>query len=113
MTLALPVISCDTCNGACCRHMVMPPFVPYFYDGSPLANEEFTTFRYRWPELYAELLAEYDRKQREHDWPEESPCFWLDQATGKCKHYDARPDICREFEVGSPACVSHREGSGP
>lgn len=113
MNASLPVIAdCRGCPGACCRHMVMPPFVPYFDDNSPLANEEFTEFKYRHPELYAALRAEYDRKQREHDWPQEGPCFWLDQETGRCKHYEARPDICKGFEVGSKECRQFRAEYG-
>lgn len=36
------------------------------------------------------------------------PCVWLDRATGKCRHYDLRPDVCREFEVGCRACLAYR-----
>lgn len=44
----------------------------------------------------------------EHD----SPCIWLDEATGKCKHYEIRPDVCREFEVGNISCRMLRKEVG-
>lgn len=100
--------SCDGCGGQCCRHMVMPPFVPYFEHTMFLKNEEFSSLKRRRPDLVAELKAEYERKQREHDWPEEAPCLWLDQATGRCKHYAERPEICRDFDRGSPECLTFR-----
>lgn len=110
MTISLPVLSCDGC-GECCRHQVMPPFVPDFF-GPDLRNDEFDAFKRDWPELAAGLKAEYERKTRENDWPDDAPCFWFDQATGRCKHYEARPEICRDFEVGCDDCLRYREEAG-
>lgn len=39
----------------------------------------------------------------------DNPCSWLDQETKQCKHYDQRPNICRDFVVGSNNCLSCRE----
>jgi hypothetical protein len=36
------------------------------------------------------------------------PCVWLDLETRQCKHYEHRPEICRNFEIGAPACLRHR-----
>ena len=38
---SLPVLNCDGCGGSCCRHMVMPPFVPIDLPG----NEEWEVFQ--------------------------------------------------------------------
>ena len=62
--------------------------------------------------LYAELKAEYARRKAENDWPEEAPCFWLDQSSGRCKHHEQRPEICREFEVGGESCLMFRKEHG-
>jgi len=104
------VRDCDNC-GACCRHMVMPPFLPDFH-APENRNEEFDAFKAEWPALAAELRAEYERKMREDEWPESAPCFWYDAAAGRCKHHEARPEICRDFEVGSESCLSWREAHG-
>lgn len=96
--LDLPVISCDNC-GACCRHMRTPPFT--VVGGDP-----------DWEALPQELKDEIDQWEthvRDVSLPEDWPCLWLDLATMKCKHYEHRPDICSDFELGSPACESHRE----
>ena len=39
----------------------------------------------------------------------DEPCWWLNRATGRCQHYEFRPDVCREFEVGSEACLKCRK----
>jgi uncharacterized protein len=104
--LNLPVLNCDGCNASCCRHMVMPPFVPL------LVDLEWVNFLQNHPDLAAEIEAEYRRKRAEADWPSESPCFWLDTATGRCKHYNERPEICRDFEVGGEYCLEARDYYG-
>lgn len=40
------------------------------------------------------------------------PCVWLNRVTGRCRHYEFRPDVCREFEVGGEACLRYREKEG-
>jgi len=40
---------------------------------------------------------------------EDSPCIWLNQGTGQCRHYASRPQVCRDFEVGSEACLAFRQ----
>jgi Fe-S-cluster containining protein len=32
------------------------------------------------------------------------PCQWLDLETRACRHYEHRPQICRDFERGSAMC---------
>jgi Fe-S-cluster containining protein len=36
------------------------------------------------------------------------PCLWLDEVSGRCKHYEWRPQICRDFLPGTPACHNWR-----
>lgn len=37
------------------------------------------------------------------------PCVWLDPQTMRCKHYEYRPGICRDFEVGTRFCLDWRK----
>jgi len=65
------------------------------------------------PALLAELQALVDDWQKNNTWlPDDAPCIWLDQATGKCKHYEHRPDVCRDFEVGGAGCIRRRVEAG-
>lgn len=36
------------------------------------------------------------------------PCGFFDLATRKCRHYEHRPDICIDFEMGSDDCLATR-----
>ena len=36
-------------------------------------------------------------------------CFWLDKETRLCKHHTHRPNVCRDFSVGSKGCLQWRE----
>jgi Fe-S-cluster containining protein len=35
-------------------------------------------------------------------------CAALDRATMRCRIYDARPLVCREFAMDGPECVAER-----
>jgi len=37
------------------------------------------------------------------------PCLWFDAEMRRCRHYEHRPDICREFEIGSKECLAWRQ----
>ena len=32
------------------------------------------------------------------------PCIWFNPETLKCNHYEHRPQMCRDFEIGNPHC---------
>jgi Fe-S-cluster containining protein len=40
--------------------------------------------------------------------PGDQPCIWLDLATKRCRHYDYRPRLCRDFELGGEDCLGFR-----
>ncbi len=95
-------LSCEGC-GCCCEGI-----------GSPVLVYA-TGFRGRIPErpngLPAPLIEEIDfhfsglhRGQE----PQER-CLWFDVTTRGCKHYEFRPSICREYELGGTACLLTRE----
>jgi Fe-S-cluster containining protein len=96
--------NCDTCNGACCRHVVSPPF----YGAGDPTWERLQTER---PDLVAEMFADLQRRKdaglATMDY--EAPCHWLDRDSGKCRHYDLRPEICRDYDVGDEPCIKARK----
>jgi Fe-S-cluster containining protein len=43
----------------------------------------------------------------------EVPCLWLDEATGRCRHYEFRPEACRVvLEPGDELCMQFRAAEG-
>lgn len=96
---SLPVVSCNDC-GACCRHMVFPPFVPF-----DEADE--------WdiPKSLKKELRHFIRNIRP-TLPESYPCCWLDLTTMKCRHHEYRPSICRDYELGGEDCLITRQEYG-
>jgi Fe-S-cluster containining protein len=38
------------------------------------------------------------------------PCSWL--VAGKCGHYEHRPEVCRQFELGGEECLEIRQRAG-
>ena len=86
---------CDNC-GVCCLDLSLPPFD---------ANEEVLR-------ATDELLQQLDAYARSARCRDSNPCFWLDLASGKCRHHEMRPAACRWFVPGSAACneLRHRAG---
>lgn len=76
----LPVISCDNC-GVCCEWMGYPPF-----------SEE-------------EIIPDIPIEHKKHG----THCSWFNTSTRKCNHYEDRPKICRDFEVGCYDCIFLRD----
>jgi Fe-S-cluster containining protein len=106
---SLPVItSCDGC-GACCQVVTRPPFVRRF-DRS--GEEAWERLRWDRPGLWAELLAD-DEERRESGGPYYgTPCLWYDAATRRCRHYEHRPQACRDFQMGGIDCRDARRRAG-
>ena len=66
---------------------------------------------YRPHDLPADLAAEIDdhfaglfRGQE----PQER-CLWFDAESRACRHYEYRPQICREYELAGPQCLLRRD----
>jgi Fe-S-cluster containining protein len=98
LSAELPIIPERLCHhcGACCRHMVQPPFILDEIDRLPL-------------ELKVEI--ENFRDYVRSGVPDEFPCIWLDLGTMRCKHHEHRPDICRDYEMGGEDCRWQRAQS--
>jgi Fe-S-cluster containining protein len=92
-------ISCVGC-GACCEQVGYPPFADIARD----SDERFTLLAQSYPDLAAEIRAAALARRRE----QRLPCIWLEPATRHCRHYNVRPQACRDFELGSPKCLELR-----
>ncbi|MCE9531847.1 MAG: YkgJ family cysteine cluster protein [Planctomycetes bacterium] len=120
----LPLIAIPSCEGcgACCTYVGVPPGFGKFYFDNPdeLPGEVWNSADgIRWrdmpDELRATLIAQYEGMLDGTivEIPNDvTPCIWLNQTTRQCGHYDWRPQICRDFQMGSGACRAMRQGEG-
>lgn len=99
----LPIVTdCNDC-GACCRHMGYPTFL---YGSATQPDEEHWV---RLPsELKESLLAYIDQYEPLPDGQLDGACVWLDNKSGRCKHHEFRPQVCRDFRIGSRGCLQWR-----
>jgi len=117
MGMKLPIIeSCDGC-GACCMEQESPPGYISFLSYPEFAEEEDYTgdaerFKNLPPHLLDELKEYHARLLSNSPPPGDQPCIWLDLETRKCKHYEHRPSICRDMEMGGDACRAWRKDAG-
>lgn len=108
-------ITCDNC-GACCREMNNPP--GYWPGVTDQTWPDWTGDRERFAALPdAAIQAIQDRIQAIQDRIDSGEygdllCCWLDAETLRCRWYEHRPSICREFEVGNRHCLEWREKFG-
>jgi len=79
-------VACETCGGACCSHIA-------------LLFSDMTEDRKTWLAAHGVIID-----GNEAVFP--MPCRWL--RDGRCSIYDARPNICRDFQVGGPFCLVAR-----
>jgi len=40
------------------------------------------------------------------------PCVWFDEDQARCRHYEQRPQACRDFEIGGTLCRLSRHDAG-
>lgn len=100
LEVELPIIdNCSGC-GACCLHLDTPPFHGYEW---PADEDECG------PEMWA-LFKEIEAIESTQTRLDENggPCLWFDPVARRCKHYDDRPWMCIDFEVGGEACRAFR-----
>jgi Fe-S-cluster containining protein len=103
---SLPVVTCDGC-GACCNHMGSPPEILYRQDGGLSRWGRGLPAAVR--DELAAYVAAYGKVRLERD---QGPCLWLDPVTKGCRHYEYRPEPCRELPVGGASCFSYRRQFG-
>lgn len=107
MTTSLPVIqpplSCEGC-GLCCLG-IGSPIVLYASRPGLGASHPFRPAELP-PELIEEIDEHFAGLLRGQE-PQEQ-CLWFDPQTRRCKHYEYRPQVCRDYELGGRACLTLR-----
>jgi Fe-S-cluster containining protein len=84
-------MNCPTNCGRCCHNQSSPPFMPEEMDALPVM-----------------LRTEINGYLSGPDYDDAKPCIWL-TADNRCREYNHRPEICREFRVGCEACEEMRK----
>ena len=107
MAERLPILaptSCDGC-GCCCQGIGSPILLYRPYPGLKGPHP------FRPPGIPEVLIREIEdifgglmRGQE----PQEQ-CLWYDAATRRCRHYEWRPQVCRDYELGGIGCLLARE----
>lgn len=108
----LPIL--ETCNGcsACCSEQCSPPMFVAFLVNPQWLQDAGETDRESIRNMPAAARAELDRyigRVRRGEVSDGSPCCWLDAENNRCRWYEYRPEICRDFERGSAECHAWRE----
>ncbi len=90
------MITCDQCNGACCRSLCVPI-------AKPKTKTEYEDIL--WYLYHKNVWIQIDH---DGDWFVEflTECTHLDKETGFCKIYENRPSICRDYKVKD--CVRNK-----
>lgn len=112
--MLLPILNCDNC-GVCCMEQESPPgyLAMLTVPGYPASDADMKRLAGMSDALLTELLEylEYIREHKTH--PNNGICIWFDEVTKRCKHYDLRPDTCREVvECGDENCRGWRDAYG-
>jgi Fe-S-cluster containining protein len=107
----------DFCNncGLCCMHMRTPPFIGVTdprWQAMPqeLRDELSVWLSYDEKKKKVVEAPRYTLAQRKYG--DDLPCLWLNVATGKCRHYEFRPDVCRDYQPGNGSCRELRRSVG-
>ena len=109
MKKSLAVLSCiDPPCGACCTEQAALPI----HLANPNATLRLPGVKPLPKKLRLELLALAEKYLREGFPPDGSPCIWFDQESRLCKHYEFRPELCRdEVLPGDESCRIWRMGN--
>ncbi len=101
--LLVPPESCDGC-GLCCEGIGSPVLLYASRAGLPAPHP------FRPAELPQNLIEEIDNHFSGLTRGQESQdrCLWFDPVTRACRHYEFRPQICRDYDLGGRACLQRR-----
>jgi Fe-S-cluster containining protein len=107
---SLPVVTAADCRGcgACCRHVGHPMFTVCFELGEVGAEPAWVSLPEELKQYHRGYIAGLRVNAKSPDDDYGSPCYWL-EPDGTCRHYEHRPEVCRDFEVGEESCLWHRE----
>lgn len=93
---------CEDC-GLCCEGVGSPVLL---YQTNPGTGANSL----RPDDLPAELIEEIDEHFQglaRGEEPQEY-CLWFDPERRACRHYQWRPQICRDYEMGGTSCLERR-----
>ncbi len=118
---SLPVVDCHGC-GVCCFHMGFPAFnlpletLVRASKGLPVETiklgEVAKRDLRRWIDMPEKLRAKLLQVMIDYVPPKnglDDRCVWLDTDSRLCKHHLHRPQVCRDFDIGSRGCLDWRE----
>ncbi len=118
--IPLPTIDAGPCDGCglCCMTLGTPPgFYPAYaapeFDGKSCTDAEDWAIWQAMPEELRQSLRDFyaeDANWSRCDSGE--PCLWFDGAAKRCSQYAHRPEACRAFRPGEPACNRMRKEAG-
>ena len=86
-------MNCLKCHGGCCESFSLPLASALPNDRSDEELQDINT----WVILHADVIDDL--------LVFECRCKMLSPTDGTCRIYDERPDVCRRYEAGSPACL--------
>ncbi len=85
-------VSCDDCAAVCCRLEVICP--------SETGIPPYLTTRNPWGMRVMRRL-------------DDAWCAALDRDSLRCRIYEQRPEVCRNFAMGGPDCLAERSKPWP
>ena len=103
---SLPLLPPETCEGCglCCEGIGSPVLLYASRPGLP------TPHPFRPADLPQDLIDEIDNHFAGLTRGQESQdrCLWFDPVARACRHYEFRPQICQDYELGGRACLQRR-----
>lgn len=111
--IVLPIVqSCDDC-GACCMEQGSPPmYLAYLLGTCPDDGTDDYKRVCGMPVVLKKELLQYAERLARGLPSTDGVCIWFDPGTRRCKHHELRPEICRDFEIGSVECLGWRGSYG-
>ncbi len=104
--LSLPLLPPESCEGCglCCEGIGSPVLLYASRTGLPNPHP------FRPAELPQRLIEEIDSHFAGLTRGQEPQtlCLWYDINTRSCQHYEYRPQVCRDYELGGRACLQRR-----
>lgn len=97
--------NCEGCS-ACCERIGCPPFLLDLSSGTPqpVGGDDSLADQQRLRDAPPHARAAYFSSHGSIN----CRCAWLDFENNRCRFYEHRPDICRNFEVGGNWCSQSR-----
>ena len=102
---------CHDC-GACCMEQVSPPGYTgqeFVFFSTPEDERRFSAAPVEAQELVWAWQERIDSLPEGALLPTGEPCCWFNRQEKRCRFYEWRPSVCREFGVASDGCYRWRE----